>query len=225
MDDFQGFNKQSAFAYREWHKKNLKNSVPPFLFPLFNFSVLLSVVLFSAFHIQTWRLLFFLITFIFLITGNLVVFLIHKYPLHRNWGPSSFPYQQHTLSHHKYFIADAITFDSLDELDVIFFPWFIILGFALLICPIFFGIGWLIFDTDMGYYFVLNAASYFTLYEVVHFSCHLKESNPWLKIPGLKAMYEHHRLHHDPKLMGKYNFGIVFPLWDYLLGTKYKEKN
>lgn len=64
---------------------------------------------------------------------------------------------------------------------------------------------------------------YFALYEVVHLSCHLEEDHWWLTIPGLKAMRHHHRIHHHPRLMNRYNFCIVYPLFDYVFGTKYKE--
>ncbi|MCR9204584.1 MAG: sterol desaturase family protein [Halobacteriovoraceae bacterium] len=224
MEDPRNFNKATALAYRQWFDQNVRSNVPPFLFPLFNFGVLFSAVFVAFFQIGKWQPLFILVSLIFLILGNLVVFLIHKYPLHKNWGPSDFPYEQHTLSHHKYYVNDFITFESYKELDAIFFPWFIVLGFLALVCPFFYLVGFLLFDSNMGYYFVANASAYFILYEVVHFSCHLKENNLILNFPGLRKMREHHRLHHDPMLMGQYNFCIVFPLWDYLMGTKYKAK-
>lgn len=224
MEDYKNFNRESALAYRQWFDKNMRSKVPPFLFPLFNFGVLFSAVFVSLSQVKVWSPLFILVSLVFLIVGNLVVFLIHKYPLHKNWGPSNFPFEQHTLSHHKYYVDDYITFEEYKELDAIFFPWFIVLGFLLLVCPLFFGLGYFLFDSNMGFYFVANASAYFILYEVVHFSCHLKESNPVLLFPGLKSMREHHRLHHNPKLMGQYNFCIVYPLWDYLMGTKYKPK-
>lgn len=224
MEDPRSFNRESALAYRQWFDKNVRSNVPPFLFPFFNFGVLFSAVFVALIKITEWEPLYFLVSVFFLVVGNLVVFLIHKYPLHKNWGPSDFPYQQHTLSHHKYYVDDFITFERYEELDAIFFPWFIVLGFLIFVCPIFYFLGSLIFDSNMGLYFVANASAYFILYEIVHFSCHLKETNLVFVIPGLKTMREHHRLHHDPSLMGRYNFCIVYPLWDYLMGTKYKTK-
>jgi sterol desaturase/sphingolipid hydroxylase (fatty acid hydroxylase superfamily) len=43
-----------------------------------------------------------------------------------------------------------------------------------------------------------------------------------LSIPGARAAREHHRLHHDKALMGRYNFNVVFPLWDWICGTTSK---
>lgn len=37
-------------------------------------------------------------------------------------------------------------------------------------------------------------------------------------------MREHHRAHHNPKLMHKYNFGIVYPMMDVIMRTRYVEK-
>lgn len=215
-------NKDSAFEYRKWYLENKRKKYPKIIHPLFNIGTLLSLSLYSFLKIQSYEILFILYGVIFIVIGNLVVFLIHKYLLHLNIGPSNFPYEEHTLSHHKYFTEDAITFDSIEDWDTVFFPWFIIVGFIFLILPIFFVLGYVLGGVDSAFFFMGSASFYFGLYEIVHFSCHLKPDNPWLHIPGLRFMHEHHRIHHNPKLMGKYNFCIVHPLWDILLGTKYK---
>ncbi|GAB4413582.1 MAG: hypothetical protein OHK0056_19720 [Bacteriovoracaceae bacterium] len=45
-----------------------------------------------------------------------------------------------------------------------------------------------------------------------------------MKISWIKTMREHHRAHHNPKLMHKYNFGIVYPMMDVIMRTRYVEK-
>ena len=35
----------------------------------------------------------------------------------------------------------------------------------------------------------------------------------------------HHALHHDPKLMQKWNFNVSLPLWDLVRGTIAREQD
>ncbi len=32
----------------------------------------------------------------------------------------------------------------------------------------------------------------------------------------------HHTVHHDPRLMNRYNFNITYPIFDWLFGTWYR---
>lgn len=91
----------STTKYRQWyqqHKVSRKHS--PWLHPLFNFSVLLltaavaimMTVQAGALTMET--LLLFPLT---LVLGNLVVFLLHRYTLHRRYKFFPFPYDEHTI--------------------------------------------------------------------------------------------------------------------------------
>lgn len=63
------------------------------------------------------------------------------------------------------------------------------------------------------------SALYFLLYEMFHFIYHLPLDSPVLRVKLLRWLSDHHTLHHDPIWMSKANFNIVFPLFDWVLGT------
>lgn len=228
-EELQANHSLSTQKYRKWFQENkVSESHSPWLHPIFNFGVLsITGVLALYFSMlnglpTTKTLLLFPLT---LILGNLVVFLLHRYPLHRRYKLFPFPYDEHTVKHHRYFDYTNITLTGPKEFENIFFPWFIIASFVVLSCPLFFALGLLYDGMEAGWFFVFCACFYFTLYEVVHLSCHLEEDHWWLTIPGLKAMRQHHRIHHHPRLMNRYNFCIVYPLFDYVFGTKFKEND
>ena len=225
-EDLKVSNSLGTVKFREWYQDNkVSKKHSPWLHPLFNFGLLIltciiSISKASPIHLKT--LLLFPLT---LLLGNLVVFLLHRYPLHRRMKFFPFPYDEHTIQHHRYFDFANITLTGPRDFANIFFPWFIIASFVLLACPTFFALGFLYNGVSAGWFFVFCAAFYFTLYEVVHLSCHLKEDHWWLMIPGLKSMRQHHRIHHHHRLMSRYNFCIVYPLFDYIFRTKYKGNN
>ena len=67
--------------------------------------------------------------------------------------------------------------------------------------------------------YVASAMAYFLTYEWLHFCHHLPETSPLARVGFLQALRRHHQAHHDPALMGRYNFNITFPICDALFGT------
>lgn len=57
------------------------------------------------------------------------------------------------------------------------------------------------------------------LWNIIHDEMHNPKYNWRRKIPGFKFLEEYHWLHH--RYTGK-NYNVVFPFWDYLLGTHIK---
>jgi sterol desaturase/sphingolipid hydroxylase (fatty acid hydroxylase superfamily) len=35
----------------------------------------------------------------------------------------------------------------------------------------------------------------------------------------VRILRRHHAIHHDPRLMQRYNFNVTVPLWDWVRGT------
>lgn len=210
--------------YRQWYMANVHPKFySPALHVCFNIGTLLALVVFHFTAVKAMTPASWAMMLAMLIIGNMAVWWIHQYPLHRRWKWWSFPYDAHTVQHHRYFTSDHILLEEKDEIYDVMFPWFVVAGFAIVAQPIFyFLVLFLSGSEDLAHVFAGSAAAYFILYEFVHTSNHLRDDHIILKIPGLKFMKEHHRLHHNPKLMGKYNMGIVFPFADYLFGTKYK---
>jgi hypothetical protein len=210
--------------FRQWYKSvRIPRYYHPWLHVLFNFGTLFLLTIVNLFIINDWNFgTFAVLGFTFLL-GNVVVWLLHRYPLHRRSKLWPYPYDTHTVMHHRYFTSDFITYKDSQDFFAVFFPASVVAGFAFLVQPLFyFGFKY-IFGSDLGHAFVAGTAFYFFLYEFVHWASHLPPSHPLLKIFWLRYMREHHIIHHNPRLMMKYNFCIVYPLMDILMNTKYRD--
>lgn len=209
--------------YRMWYRENgIPKHYSPALHLSFNLGTLALLLIghFSFVEVWDWRI--FGVLGFTLLLGNLVVFLIHKYPLHRRMKLWSFPYDAHTVEHHRYFTYDNPVYHNSFDFFAVFFPWFVVFGFALVVQPLFFYSTRFVLGPELAHVFAGATAGYFLLYEFVHWTSHLPANHFFLKIPWLKFMWNHHRVHHNPRLMNGYNFCIVQPLFDILFKTHYK---
>lgn len=158
-----------------------------------------------------------------MILGNLVVFLVHKYPLHRKIKPFGFAYKIHSQWHHRFYTHENLVFDSTRDFFIIFFPIDVVLGFIILVLPlIYFGLVSLV-STNGVFLVLATSCFYFISYEIIHFISHLSETNILMKFPYFRFMRNYHRIHHNPALMNDYNFNIVFPFFDLIFNAAYKE--
>jgi len=186
---------------------------------IFNFTFLVLSILFAwsqVFQLKAWELMAIPVT---LIIGNLVVFILHKYPLHRKIPGFGFSYKIHAKWHHGFFNHENLVFESTRDFYIMFFPTWIVLGFVFLVLPLIFFILSPIFSSNYVFLTVGMGSFYFLSYEVVHFISHLPEDHPLIKIPFFRFMRDYHGIHHNPKLMRDYNFNIVFPFFDIIFKT------
>lgn len=165
-----------------------------------------------------------------LLLGHIFVYLIHRFPLHkkiRGWG---YPFKAHTIDHHGNFPDSHFELQSSRDLGGILFPPLVVLSFSILIIPLKALTVYFIFShfinfsaaAGLAFYFAGLCYFYFLLYEIMHTLSHLPRHHPLLKFSPLLYMWKHHRLHHHPPLMARYNFGIVFPFMDWIFQTHYK---
>lgn len=218
--------KLSNEQYRNWFRENhISKWYNPWVHVGFNGGTLLLLVLVNLYFIKQWSIGVLAVFLFTMLLGNFVVWFVHRYPLHRRLKFWTFPYDTHTVMHHRYFTADFITYNDSIDFFAVFFPAHVIAGFALFAQPTFYFSANLLFDSSISHAFAASTAFYFLLYEFVHWSSHLPENHALMKISWLKFMRTHHIAHHNPRLMMKYNFCIVYPLMDMLLGTYYKEKD
>ncbi len=209
--------------YRDYFRKEV---IPKYYYGpfhvLLNIFLLLGVIIFSATQIKLPSILEIITLPLMLIVGNLVVFVIHKYPLHRPIKFFMSPYNIHSKMHHQFFTDKHIVYDSHRDFYILFFPPEVVISFVFIFCPISLFLMSVFISLNVAYFFIMGAAIYFILYEVFHYASHLPIDHPLLKIPFFLYMREHHRIHHDPTLMRDYNFNIVYPLSDWLFKTIYK---
>ncbi len=158
-----------------------------------------------------------------LFLGNLVVYLVHRHPYHkRNW--SRLAYETHTLLHHGFYTDQHRSYDNHRDFFAILLPSWVIAVFALLCLG---PMSWLlpgIMPNDYAQIVIFVSALYLLLYETLHLNAHLPEGHVLHRLPWFGYMRKFHTTHHDPQLMNRYNFGIVFPFWDWILGTYHRSQ-
>jgi hypothetical protein len=216
---------QETFV-REFRKAMSEKEIPKYysgwLHLLTNFSLLLGVCGFCLYKVQGASLMELLIVPVTFIIGNLAVFLIHRYPLHRYLSYFPYPYKVHTKSHHHYYTKECYAFESTNDWYMIFFPITVVFLFSVIYIPLNYFIAMSFLSPNATFLYLFTSSLYFISYEVVHFISHVPENALILRLPFLKFMWNHHRTHHDTRLMSDYNFNIVYPLCDLLFGTYYR---
>jgi hypothetical protein len=149
----------------------------------------------------------------FLIFCSLGEYLEHRFLLHRNSRLGAVAFRIHTLEHHRFFTETDFVPDSRRDWAFVLFPPRLVVGYLVGVAGLFTLAGRLI-SPNVGWLFGASSAAFFFLYELVHFGSHF----------GLLGwLGEHHRVHHRADLMTGYNFNVVFPLFDWIFGTRYQK--
>ena len=174
-------------------------------------------LIYSALKIN-WSGSTFLILPVAFLYGEIVFYLAHRFQQHKKVRIGEWAFEMHTLWHHGMFSNENMDLDSPKDMNMVILPFFIyifILGFLYL--PVGYVLD-LYFSTDIGWIVLFAITLHFIWYEFVHTLSHVE--NP----PILKKLAKHHRDHHDPRLMGQYNFGIGTIFLDRIFGTVYPGK-
>lgn len=152
----------------------------------------------------------------------------HRYVMHKPLRWFRYPYEAHTLTHHKIFKADH-TYHVQRESDKKKIPmawWnvpFIILmrvfPFAIAATPFIF-FDWWQGSVAISVTGVVLSVAYYATYEYFHWCMHLPKDRLWMRSRFLRWLFRllngHHLLHH--RYMGT-NFNVVCPIADLLFGT------
>ncbi len=206
-------------AYRAWYRQNVR---PKPYFRWMHAGVhqvaVIGAVGYALAQVHDLRPLQWLAVAAGPVYGSLFVYWFHRHILHRRVPGFDFAYRKHTLQHHRFFTHEYLTRDEPDDLHAMLFPWWsgiplvaLSYGTARALLP---AVG-----ANVAYLTMSVMVGYFGLYEFVHTVNHLPDGHPLTRVPVLAFLREHHRLHHDPSLMGKYNFNVVFPLFDWVFGA------
>lgn len=142
---------------------------------------------------------------------------LHRYLMHRPFGKFRYPFEAHTLVHHRVFRADH-TYHLIHDKDAKTIP------MAWWNGPVLIAVGILPFIATaawIGHWWllagaVLACAGYYATYEYIHWCMHLPRKRNVERSGIFFRLNGHHLLHH--RYMGK-NFNVVLPLADLFLGT------
>lgn len=170
----------------------------------------------SQVHALQWQeALFGLGLFVF---ANATEWRIHKSLLHQRVKAVSLLYDRHTPLHHIVFVTDDMSLRNTGEFRLVLLPAFAIVAVFVGLSPIAAAI-WLGGHHNLAAVFLIVTMGYVVSYEWLHLSYHLPPDSFVGRLPGMAVLRRHHALHHDPRLMQKWNFNVSIPLWDLVRRT------
>ena len=171
-------------------------------------------MLYSLLNLQNFQVNELIIIPITIILGNLTVYLVHRFPMHRKFNALNFIFRNHTLMHHYLFDENSMEYENTHDFKMILLsPILIFIVLILLILPTQFLFSCL-FTDNVGYLFSMVSTLYMGVYEWMHLSFHTPKDHWANGIPGVFWMRRHHTVHHQKTIMSQVNFNIVFPLSD-----------
>jgi len=224
MDKLELQSQNFAKGQKEFRKKyreNVKGWYNGFIHLLMIFCIGGLAIYYFSIHIKNilwWEWLIIPITLIF---ANLFEWWIHKYVMHNrvNFPGAKAIYSRHTLQHHQFFTENEMRFAGTHDWRVTLFPPYALAIFiAVLSAP---GVLILniIISSNVGWLFICTTTSFYLLYEIMHFCCHVKDNIIVRNFPFINTIRRHHAAHHNKNIMMSCNMNLTFPLGDWLFGT------
>jgi len=143
----------------------------------------------------------------------------HKDILHRRLPLLGVLYERHELAHHVIYTHRDMAMRSKREWWFVLMPSYaVVLVFLTLVLPIAIVIERYV-TTNVAMLVTATSMVFFLSYEWLHLAYHLPEDHPIARIGVIAKLREHHRRHHEPRLMKRWNFNVTVPLFDWLHGT------
>lgn len=142
---------------------------------------------------------------------------LHRYVMHRPFGKFRYPFEAHTLVHHRVFRADE-TYHLMHAKDAKTIPMAWWNGPVLVAAGVlpFVAVSWWLDRWGLLSGAAAACAGYYATYEYIHWCMHLPRKRNLERSGIFFRLNGHHLLHH--RYMNK-NFNVVLPLADLLLGT------
>jgi sterol desaturase/sphingolipid hydroxylase (fatty acid hydroxylase superfamily) len=164
------------------------------------------------------RLVELLVVPVSLLISNGVEWRAHKSVLHRRLWPVGVLYDRHTPVHHKIYQYDSMAMRSDKEFRLVLIPAAGVASVVAITAPFAYAASRLL-SPNCGWLVLAEAGVYVMLYELSHLAYHLPDDSFIGKRALVRVLREHHRRHHHPTLMQKWNFNVTVPLFDWLHGS------
>jgi Fatty acid hydroxylase superfamily len=198
-----------------WYRPSLHVAVPALLG--------LSVLGFALYHVRALRPAEFIAVPVTLAFTFAFEWCVHRWVLHRRSPGVGILYERHELEHHVAFTHDDMAMRSSRELWLVLMPAYAVVLVALINAPIAYLTATLT-SPNAGYLYLATSMVFFLSYEWLHLAYHLPPSSLIGRSTLIARMREHHRRHHDPRRMKRWNFNVTVPLFDAILGTLWSPK-
>ena len=127
-------------------------------------------------HLRSVELLIIPLVFI---TGNLLIYFIHRFLLHKRVPFFEYGHKMHTLMHHQFFTDQLYGYDYKLAVDVVLFPLWFIFFITLILAPSLGFLASIFFSNDIAWLTIFMTNTVFISYEIVHFCSHL-EKDYWI---------------------------------------------
>jgi hypothetical protein len=143
---------------------------------------------------------------------------IHGAALHRRHPLAPVLYDQHTPKHHMLYLTDDMAIRDDREYRLVLIPAFGLFLIFVGQIPMTMALWWFGLP-NVACLYLATAIAYAVSYEWLHFSYHLPHDHPVAKNPIILRLAHHHAVHHDPRIMQRYNMNVTVPLTDWVMGT------
>lgn len=175
-------------------------------------------LLFLVHGVRAWELLVFPLTWI---VSNATEWRAHRDLLHKRNPLAPILYEQHTPIHHTIYVTDDMAMHSSAEWRVVLIPAY---GIALIFVGVlpFLALFWHFGWVNIAAFFAATTMFYVVSYEWLHLSYHLPADSVIGRTALVRVLRRHHAIHHDPRLMARWNFNVTVPLWDLVRRTAWK---
>jgi hypothetical protein len=181
-------------------------------------SVGIVAIVFAITQIRNLRPLELLtVPFVYLF-ANAFEWWIHGAALHRRHPVAPVLYDQHTPKHHMLYLTDDMAMRDAREYRLVLIPAFGLFLIFVGQIPINVALRWL-GAPNVAWLYLATSIGYAVSYEWLHFSYHLPHEHPVARNPIIRRLARHHAVHHDPRIMQRWNMNVTVPLTDFVMGT------
>ena len=165
--------------------------------------------------LRPWQAGFFVLV---LVLSNATEWRVHRDLLHRRFRPLAVLYDRHTPEHHMIFVSDDMALRSPREFRLVLIPaWGIVALLPVTAPPA--ALLWSIGQTNLAALYLAATMLYVVSYEWLHLAWHMPDDSWVGSLAPVRALRRHHAVHHDPRLMQRWNFNVTLPLWDLVRRT------
>jgi len=156
------------------------------------------------------------------IFNNINEWRIHRDILHRRFPIAPVLYDRHTPEHHMIYVTDDMAMRNRREFRLVLIPAYGLFLIFVTLLPLT-SLIWFVGLRNLALLYLATSMGYVVSYEWLHLSYHLPHDSRIGRLGPIRMLRRHHAIHHDPRLMQRYNFNVTIPFWDWIRGTMIRD--